>query len=669
MITTRRMVARIAVVLAVLLAVMGTAASPQVGRVHAATPITSGDLIVSRYEPVNSLSPVPFVEEWTPAGKFVQTLMDSSNGLGLAAGSAFDGNGNLYVTDFSNNQILKREATTGAVTIFSNNTILGDGHVYNSPETIAFSSDFSKLYVSGANRFGPGGGINVVDTATGHGVGFLLLPSSSGSESIYSQGQGESDWLAFNAANALYMTNENPTTQGVMQVNLITGDIVQPSFAPNLPDDGYAISFDKNGDLWVGDTGQILEYSSSGTLLQTITNPNFSKVFAAVFNPAGDQFYAGDLDNGNVYTYNLDGTLTGTFNVSSGNVSSGVSGLSVTGAPLANQPPPSSDQPITATGTTFSATEGQQYSGTVATFTDPITTATTSDYAASIDWGDGSPSSPGTISGSGGNFTVSGAHTYAEEETSTVTVTIAGVTNASNTATATSTANVSDAALTASCATLPTSARSFNGSTATFTDAASPGGTISDFSATITWGDGSTSDGTLSGPDGGPYTVSGSHTYATTGYFTISTTITDVGGSTTSTSCTTLVYAFAPGGGYFVIGNNNAALGTSTTFWGAQWRKLNSLSGGPAPASFEGYAESPTTPAYGTSWSTDTGNSTPPPAGPLPAYMGVIATSAATQSGSTISGNTVHIVVVKTDPGYQPAVGHPGTGTVVAQVR
>src|SRR5439155_12208266 len=154
---------------------------------------------------------------------------------------------------------------------------------------------------------------------------------------------------------------------------------------------------------------------------------------------------------------------------------------------------------------------------------DPITTATTSDYSASIDWGDGSPSSPGTISGSGGTFTVSGAHSYAEEGTSTLTVTITGVNNASNAATATSTANVSDAALAASCATPPTSAQSLNGAMATFTDAASPGGTLSDFSATIQWGDGSSSAGTVSGPDGRPYTGRRNHAYASTGHVTVRT--------------------------------------------------------------------------------------------------------------------------------------------------
>ena len=46
--------------------------------------------------------------------------------------------------------------------------------------------------------------------------------------------------------------------------------------------------------------------------------------------------------------------------------------------------------------------------------------------------------------------------------------------------------------------------------------------------------------------------------------------------------------------------------------------------------------------------------------------MGVLVASTATKSGSTISGNTVKIVVVKTDPGYSTNPGHDGTGTYVA---
>jgi hypothetical protein len=285
---------------------------------HAATTITSGDIIASQYT-------LDQVNEYTPTGTLVQTLMSAANGLQLPAGSAVDASGNLYVTDFNGNQILKRDATTGAVSVFSNNTILGNGHVFNSPESVAFNADFSRLYVSDANRNGPGGGINVLDAATGHGLAFFPLPSSFGSD-----GTGESDWLAFNASNVLFMTNES-TTQGVMQVNQTTGDIVTPSLVSNLPNVGYALSFDKNGNLWLGDTNTILEYSSTGTLEKTITNSSFSTIFAAVFNPTGDQFFAGDLDTGRIFTYDLSGTLLNSFSAGGG-----ISGLAVAGAKLPN---------------------------------------------------------------------------------------------------------------------------------------------------------------------------------------------------------------------------------------------------------------------------------------------------------------------------------------------
>jgi hypothetical protein len=325
-----------------------------------------------------------------------------------------------------------------------------------------------------------------------------------------------------------------------------------------------------------------------------------------------------------------------------------------------------SDRAITAGGTNISVSEGKPFTGAVATFTDPDTFATAAEYSATIVWGDGG-SSAGTITGGSGTFSVAGSHTYAEEGTRQVTVTISDV-DANLAAATVGSATIADAALTASPACVATFTQSYNGSTATFTDAASPSGTLSDFSATISWGDGSSSAGAVTGAVSGPYMVSGSHTYATTGIFTITTAISDVGGSKATTSCSTLGFAFAPGGGSFVVGNQNAAVGTSVTFWGAQWAKNNPTSGGSAPRSFKGFAEDPTTPSCGVAWTTDPGNSTPPPDGPLPTYMAVIVTSSVGKDGSEISGNTVHIVVVKTNPGYAANPGHAGTGTVVAVV-
>src|SRR5205823_8080603 len=308
-----------------------------------------------------------------------------------------------------------------------------------------------------------------------------------------------------------------------------------------------------------------------------------------------------------------------------------------------------SEQPIAASGTTFSATEGASFSGPVASFTDPDTAATSTEYSATIDWGDGSPLDTAAViaggAGGAGSFTVSGTHTYGDEGTYAVTVTVTDVDNTSNTATANSTANVDDAALAATCSNSPVSSTSFSGSVANLADANSQA-TTADFTATIDWGDGSSSAGTVTGPTGGPFMVSGSHTYASTGPESISATVTDDGGSTTSVSgCTVLIFAPVSTGGAFVIGDGNSAPGSAVTFWGAQWSTLNTLSGGPAPSSFKGFALNPATPICGVDWTTDPGNSASPPAGPLPAFIGVIVTSSSSQSGSQISGDTVHMVV------------------------
>jgi hypothetical protein len=322
------------------------------------------------------------------------------------------------------------------------------------------------------------------------------------------------------------------------------------------------------------------------------------------------------------------------------------------------------EQPIIVHSTTINATEGTSFSGVVATASDADPASTGSEYEATIEWGDGS-SSVGTVSGTGGSFEVDGSHTYADEGSYPVKVTLTDIDTPANHDTATSTANVNDAALSAS-GVPATSAQAFNGVVANFSDA-NTSSTTEDFTATIDWGDGSsTSNGTVSG-SGGSYSVSGSHTYAGTGYFTIKVHIVDDGGSTADATTKVLVFGTSAGGN-FVIGDNNAGSGTAVTFWGAQWWKANSLSDGPAPASFKGFEDSPAVASCSQSWTTDPGNSTPPPAGPLPAYMEVIVSSAVSKSGSTIAGNTPHLVVVKTNGGYAPNPGHAGTGTVIAPI-
>ena len=117
--------------------------------------------------------------------------------------------------------------------------------------------------------------------------------------------------------------------------------------------------------------------------------------------------------------------------------------------------------------------------------------------------------------------------------------------------------------------------------------------------------------------------------------------------------------------GFFALGDRSATLNAAVTFWGSQWWKINVLSASPAPSAFKGFVNSVTVPGCGGLWSTDPGNSSVPPDSVGP-YVGVFVSSRMAQSGPVISGNTSHIVVVKTNPGYGPAPGHDGTGQVVA---
>jgi hypothetical protein len=127
-------------------------------------------------------------------------------------------------------------------------------------------------------------------------------------------------------------------------------------------------------------------------------------------------------------------------------------------------------------------------------------------------------------------------------------------------------------------------------------------------------------------------------------------------GSTDTNSV--IVYANAPRGCSFVVGDRSDS--GDVNFWGSQWWKNNSLSGGSAPASFKGYTSSW---GGGSSWNTGPGDSDGPSGGSLPSYMAVIVASSIDKHGSMISGNAVHFVIVKTSPGSY------GNGTVVGDIH
>jgi uncharacterized repeat protein (TIGR01451 family) len=193
---------------------------------------------------------------------------------------------------------------------------------------------------------------------------------------------------------------------------------------------------------------------------------------------------------------------------------------------------------LSVTGSPVGATEGATFSGQVATFRDAGGPEPDGDYAASIDWGDGS-SSAGTVRGG----TVTGSHAYSEEGSFTVAVTVTDDPGTANAVSASdsSTATVADASLTARGTSVsPEEGTTFSGTVATFGDA-DPKGVVSDYSATIAWGDGTTTAGTVGGPAGGPFSIAGQHIYSDDGTFPGSVTVRDVGGSTATAASSATV--------------------------------------------------------------------------------------------------------------------------------
>ena len=129
-----------------------------------------------------------------------------------------------------------------------------------------------------------------------------------------------------------------------------------------------------------------------------------------------------------------------------------------------------------------------------------------------------------------------------------------------------------------------------------------------------------------------------------------------------------VVFAFLLRGA-FSLGDLTAAAAapsTTVTWWGDKWLELNALSGGAAPAFYQGFANPSTAPpACGQTWTSAPGNTGRLPR-IVPSYMATIVTSRVTMLRGMASGDIAHIVVVKTNPGYSPNPASTGTGTIVA---
>ena len=167
---------------------------------------------------------------------------------------------------------------------------------------------------------------------------------------------------------------------------------------------------------------------------------------------------------------------------------------------------------------------------TVASFTSSDPNAAACQFSATVDWGDGTaPDQNVTVTGSNGSFTVQGSHTYATDSldqvdcTYGIYATISGPQGEILTQTKpvrvvrpSLAAFTNEVVIKAGVALTDVQVAAF-----TEPDLSDPS---SEFTATIDWGDGLSSDGTVVG-SGGNFRVLGSHTYTTSDDFVIGVTI------------------------------------------------------------------------------------------------------------------------------------------------
>ena len=185
------------------------------------------------------------------------------------------------------------------------------------------------------------------------------------------------------------------------------------------------------------------------------------------------------------------------------------------------------DAPLTPTGTTFTATEGQLFNGVVGSFQDVNTKSQPGDFTLRIDWGDNQTSLGTAVALPSGQtvpqrYNVTGSHVYTTTVIGPVKVNIVRNSSGQN-VTATSTADVIAPTLNLSPVAVvgaPNQAIS-NVTFATLVDS-NTSSTAADFSATIQWGPGLPTTNANVTPVAnvpGQYTVNGTFTYPATGIY------------------------------------------------------------------------------------------------------------------------------------------------------
>jgi hypothetical protein len=196
---------------------------------------------------------------------------------------------------------------------------------------------------------------------------------------------------------------------------------------------------------------------------------------------------------------------------------------------------------LIAVGTALQALVGQPLVNVnLGSLVDPTNATTAADFTVSVDWGDGSAATTGTVVPSTPGFNILGSHTYTAHNNYIVTLSILAAD--SRTALALGSVDVQSGGLTATAAPfiafankpIPTSP------VAVISDAQTSS-VASDFTVTISWGDGAQSAGFVNSLSPGQFRVFGAHTYAAAGVFQFTVDVHHTDGRSVSATTTAVI--------------------------------------------------------------------------------------------------------------------------------
>jgi sugar lactone lactonase YvrE len=248
----------------------------------------------------------------------VATTLAAATGLVLPRGIAFDSNGDLFIANSGNNQIIVLPAATGTVfgqSVTANTSaILTPATGLDSPEELAFDT-FGNLFIANFNN----NQIIVLPAATGTVFGQSVTANTS-AELIVASGLGGatgSTGVTFDSHGNLFIANYNANAIDV--IPLATGTIFGQSVTANTAAtltaatglvNPWAVTFDAAGNLFIlnnnggGAGGVVVLPLATGTIFGQSVTANTAATITALSSllssPWGIAF---DL-SGNLYVAN-----------------------------------------------------------------------------------------------------------------------------------------------------------------------------------------------------------------------------------------------------------------------------------------------------------------------------------------------------------------------------